>query len=387
MNLPLYELVGGPLKQPRPNGKRSKNYQQKYRLIDEETGKISKVKCASLRTTDISVARKRATQFVEAKIRRDITENDPTAEHKHKNFEQHFADFVADHKAANYSEKHHKALIARIKVIGENCKFKKIEQIEPVAIRAYLAKRRNSGQTGEQGLIHYRTAIKQFVNWLVENDRLPRNVLAKLKAKPNGDAPIQQRKRIFTDEEAEKLIAHVSTRKVCWKMTGKERAILYLTAMQTGFRAQELASITPACCFLDDDRPFIRIDCRRSKRRKYDEQRIQPELAAMLQELCEGKREKERLWPSSWWQRSKEMLKADLPPDVVFENRKGQLAFHSFRHTFNTRIFGLVNDVALAMEICRLSSLALVKRYHHPDEDKIASTIQALPSPQLPTAE
>lgn len=382
-HFPRYK-ISGKLRQQRSRGKLGNTYYQRYRLDDPE----APVQSVSLKASDKSaISRKDIKEAIEAKILREMEEQHQK-EHPHegKSYSEHLEDYVAEHAAKGGSAKHTKNVKAQIKVIGEGCQFERIEQIEPGKITIYLDERKQSGQTGEQGLIHYRAAIKQFTKWLAGGTvkRLDNDPLANFPKKPKGDAPIQRRRRIFTEAEVDLLIANTFKRPVSWKMTGKERAILYLAALQTGFRAQELASITPACCFLDDELPFIRIDCRISKRRTYDEQQIQPELAKLLSELCENKEEDERLWGSSWWRRAKEMLYADLPPEVTRETRHGHLFFHGTRHTFNTRVFKSISSMALGMKVTRLSSIALVERYFKPEAEEIRSTIRKLPTAKLP---
>ena len=62
----------------------------------------------------------------------------------------------------------------------------------------------------------------------------------------------------------------------------------------------------------------------------------------------------------------------------------GHLMFHGLRHSFNTRVLRTVDDLTLAMQICRLSSIELVKRYYHADEADVTKAIQSLPKPKLP---
>ncbi len=63
---------------------------------------------------------------------------------------------------------------------------------------------------------------------------------------------------------------------------------------------------------------------------------------------------------------------------------EGILTFHSLRHTFVTGVVTTGADQNLVMEICRLSSPELIKRYYHSSSKDRRAVLGALPVPKLP---
>src|SRR5262245_24021626 len=63
---------------------------------------------------------------------------------------------------------------------------------------------------------------------------------------------------------------------------GEDRSILYCLAAGTGFRAGELASLTPECFDLDANPATVQVNAGHSKRRRDDVQEIRPDLAELL---------------------------------------------------------------------------------------------------------
>lgn len=89
---------------------------------------------------------------------------------------------------------------------------------------------------------HYLTAIKSFSKWLTNlRGALLRDPLSAIK-KPNFERDRKKRRRYLTQEEW------------AW-LAGTPNALLYETAIQTGFRASELRSLTPAS--LRDDHLYL----------------------------------------------------------------------------------------------------------------------------------
>jgi integrase len=80
---------------------------------------------------------------------------------------------------------------------------------------------------------------------VIANGRLDRDPFARLKP---GNVKLDQRRRRgeFTPEEIGKLLsAAVNSPTTFRGLTGRERRMIYRTALGTGFRAAELAALVP----------------------------------------------------------------------------------------------------------------------------------------------
>src|SRR5262249_16763602 len=88
---------------------------------------------------------------------------------------------------------------------------------------------------------YYLREIKALWTWLVNEDRLDRNPLVKLKP-GNCDLDRRHERRELSASELAKILdAAYSSTKTAHGLAGADRHALYLTACATGFRAQELA--------------------------------------------------------------------------------------------------------------------------------------------------
>src|SRR5262249_8411101 len=81
-----------------------------------------------------------------------------------------------------------------------------------------------------------------------------------------------------------------------YKLPSLDRAMLYRIALDTGFRAGELRSLTPGSFHLSANHPTVTVAAAYSKRRKEDVQLISIVLAKRLRNWLIGKPTKERLF-------------------------------------------------------------------------------------------
>jgi hypothetical protein len=106
-------------------------------------------------------------------------------------------------------------------------------------IRDWIRRGRGSATTAG-----YLKAAKQFVRWLVRDRRTPTNPLEHLDAGDTSD--IRHDRRALTECEMQTLIrAAAGSDRTFRGLTGPERSILIAVACASGFRAGELASLTP----------------------------------------------------------------------------------------------------------------------------------------------
>lgn len=74
-----------------------------------------------------------------------------------------------------------------------------------------------------------------------------------------------------------------------FEMTALERRLLYETALQTGFRTNELRSLTCAALNLKSDKPFIKVGGKSTKNSDDAYQFIHVSLAKELAKFIKGK--------------------------------------------------------------------------------------------------
>src|SRR5262249_5300560 len=122
----------------------------------------------------------------------------------------------------------------------------------------------------------------------------------------------RERRTLAADEFARFLDAAEASTSTIRKLTGPERAMLYRVASRTGFRAQELASLTPESFDLAGDDPVVTVAAAYSKRKREDVQRIPADLVESLRRFVADRPKGKPVWRGKWWIHAAKMVRADL---------------------------------------------------------------------------
>ena len=164
-------------------------------------------------------------------------------------------------------------------------------------------------------------------------------------------------------EEFSLLIAAADTGPVIQKVSGPDRAILYIVRAYTGFRRNEIASVTTRSFDFDSDPPTLTVKAGYSKHRRTDVIPLRADFAVRIQNWITGKKiePNERLFGIAD-KRTAEMIKKDLEAAradwlkdaednaaeferrtmssfLAYENEHGHVIdFHSLRSTFITSL-------------------------------------------------
>jgi integrase/recombinase XerD len=386
--LPDYSLRGSIRKQKAKakdasEARQSSGYYQRFILHGErDTNGMQVVRCVSLKTSDAKTARQRAVRAVEEKIQQiEATKHAPvpTETQPEKSFAEHVADFQASVKADNRSAKHVKAIKQKLSHIATLAGITKLEQIEIEKIKTTIYGLVEKGEISEQTGVYYRTNWRAFGAWLTRSKRLAADPLTDMKRRSHQDVEQTQTRREFTKAELARLIRNARRNsETHYGLTGQQRALLYQTASETGFRVQELASVTPSSVTWDHDDPAITVECTISKRRKKDRQEIKVSTAKALRKLCRGLAPNAKIWPGRWWEKSARMIRCDME-GITEITPDGHLSFHSLRHTFVTNVARTGIDLQMILNICRLSSPTLLQRYYHSAQGQRRNVINQLP--------
>lgn len=113
-----------------------------------------------------------------------------------------------------------------------------------------------------------------------------------------------------------------------------------MTAVTTGFRADELASLRPSAFTLGDAVATIALAAEHAKNGRAVVQPVPPEVAALLRDYLTGHPADAPVWPGGWVNDAAAMLRIDLEAAGIpyrIEAADGRLLyadFHSLRHSF-----------------------------------------------------
>src|SRR5262249_11925676 len=154
-------------------------------------------------------------------------------------------------------------------------------------------------------------AARGFSRWLCRDTRMTLNPLAGLSRLAGGDADLRHARRDLSADELGRLLdAARTSAKSVRKVTGLERHALCLAACATGFRASELASMTPESFDLDNVTPTATVLASCTKNKHEAVQPLPRDVAEALRDFLCTKPAGEPVWPGKWPTRAFLMVKA-----------------------------------------------------------------------------
>ena len=203
---------------------------------------------------------------------------------------------IADHVSAyrsdllgrNRTEKHVNLAVKRIETLLDKAGIENLTDISGSRISTALGQLRDAGMA-ERTIGHYTRCAKGFTRWAWRNGLCADDPLAVLSVKVS--VPMAERKHIrrpFSAEELRQLLAYTKAAPTRWNMTGIDRRMLYMVAAGTGFRANELRSLTLQSFKLDE--PAIALSGTCAKNGKDVLQPIPAELANELKLWLKGRK-------------------------------------------------------------------------------------------------
>ena len=156
--------------------------------------------------------------------------------------------------------------------------------------------------------------------------------------------------------------------------------MLYRIAAGTGYRSEELQSLTPESFALEGPYPTITVEAGNSKRRRRDVQPIQPALAAMLAPWVAARPKAKPIFPVSRWA-ILTGLQADLrSAGIPYTTDEGTADFHALRHTYITALAKSNAPVKIVQTLARHSTPVLTLGvYTHVGLYDQAPALDALP--------
>jgi len=308
---------------------------------------------------------------------------------------------------------HHAALLAkgvtrdradlvrtRVNKVLRLTKAEHISHLSPSAVQGAIAAIREKGlslQTCNDTL----RAMKQLSRWLWRDGRAREHTLVHL---TGFNVALDRRhdRRALTDDELTRLIAAAEQGRKVLGMTGPDRAMLYRLAIGTGFRANELRSLTPESFDLDADPPTVTVEAGYSKHRRKDVQPIRRDLAEMLRPWFKGKKRGKPVFrmPDKAAKMMPQDLKAgreawlnEAPSEkdrkerekvsfLAYRDASGRVAdFHALRHTYISRPVRSGANIKVAQELARHSTPTLtLGRYAHVTLMDQRRALDALPT-------
>lgn len=298
----------------------------------------------------------------------------------------HIEDYRFDLLARGDIPKHAAHVAGAVRRVLDDAAVESVADLAPDRIQAALGrlKQRRSARTCNHAL----NAVKAFAKWLEHAHRLkevPRGLSA---IRPYNEGEDRRRpRRALSPADLARLIAaaesgvdvHTWPRRsktLAVAIPGPMRAALYLTAMATGFRDNELRSLTSESFQLDGDAPTIACAAAYTKNRRLALQPIRRADADRLRLFLAGRPLGEPVFRVTW--SAARMLRVDLTAaGIPYQTTAGVVDFHALRHSYISNLIESGVDPKTVQVLARHSTITLtIDRYSHSSEERKRRAIE-----------
>ena len=277
--------------------------------------------------------------------------------HDSRPLTEHLEDFKAALEAKGGSKRHPKVTCSRAKKILDLAKVKRISQLSNSIVMAAVATLREEGASTET-INHYIRAVKAFSRWLWRDGRARDHYLAHL-ATSSPEADRRRVRRALSPEEASRVVQAAEHGPEAGGLTGADRAILYALALGTGFRAEELRTLTPERFALSANPPTATVLACYSKNGKVAVQPIAATLAERVRPWLASKSPGRPVF-EGMTERTAEMLRVDLEAaKVPYETDSGVADFHALRAAYISNLVASGASVKVCQTLARHSTPSL----------------------------
>lgn len=315
----------------------------------------------------------------------------------------------AEHLASKGNTTKHVAItIERIKKIIAGCGFTNLSSIRAEKVTRWLSEQRQSETYHRRGITgmsiqtsnYYVKCIKSFCRWCVNTDRVTKSPVDLIQCQ-NTQSDRRHDRKPLSDDELARLIAAAAKGDSYRGVSGKDRAILYRVASQTGLRAREISTVTVDS--FDLDKKVVTVQAAYTKNRKQAQLPLRDDLVVELREHFKGKNQADKAFAmpcidnvsdllafdleaarQQWIKESKTEKERQIRNDsdyLKYRSRDGRYSdFHSLRHRYITSLVNSGANPKIAQMLARHSDIRLtLQLYTHADQDSLAAAVNALP--------
>ena len=315
---------------------------------------------------------------------------DPTQERFSKaarqSIREHAAEYAAYLRAGGRTGKHVDATERYLTAIFTRCGMERLSDLRSPAVMAAIDDIRRGVPVGKQkqrpaslSLCNaYLKSLKGFSRWLLQQRRSAEDALLDLKIF-NAETDRRHVRRELTANEVQWLL-EVTERRTLPEhgAAGPIRAMCYRLAGSTGFRANELKSLTTDSFSLDAIPPTCTVEAGYSKRRKRDVQPLPPAMVEPLRAWLAGMEPGSKVFADiaagtarmlrsdlraarqAWLEEAltgEERSRREQTDFLLYEDRQGHVAdFHSLRVLFISRVVAGGASVREAQTLARHST-------------------------------
>lgn len=238
---------------------------------------------------------------------------------------EHLDDFLNDLKTRGRSSGYLSKLKSRIPKLAKECRWKHVRDVDNDSFLRWRNKQNKAPKT----LNDYLDAMNGLLRWMIQNERLDHNPLEHVgKVEVRGRRTFERRPFTFT--EMQRLLA-----------VSGPRSIVYLTAVCTGLRRNELRLLEFGDLRLDVSSPYLLVRSSTTKNKKHAHIPLVPELVKALQKhvakfnFAKPNRLLFKLMVPRMATFKKDLKRAGI---VYIDERGHHADFHALRHTLCTNL-------------------------------------------------
>ena len=315
---------------------------------------------------------------------------DPKAQayqgHEAKPLTDHLEDFKRSVRGKGATPKHIHMVGQRASRMLDLAKAKRISDLSLSKSLQAVQALREAGLS-QESINHHIRAFKGFSRWLWSDGRAREHHLAHL-ATSSPEADRRHVRQLLSPEEAAKVVQAAASAPDAGGLTGPDRAILYALALGTGFRANELRTLTPERFSLESSTPTVTGRSCYTKNGKEAVQPLAPALADRLRPWLAYKAPGRSVF-EGMTQRTAEMLRVDLKnAGVLYETDSGVVDFHSLRGDFISYLVSSGASVKTCQTLARHSTPSLtIGIYAKASLHDINGAVENLPDLTAPAPE
>ncbi|MDB5310263.1 MAG: hypothetical protein JWO38_4465 [Gemmataceae bacterium] len=198
---------------------------------------------------------------------------------------------------------------------------------------------------------------------------------------------LHARREVSPEELAQLIDTTRASSRVIRELAGPDRAMLYLVAFATGYRAGELAELSPHHFDLDAEIPAAILPGRLTKNKKRAHQPLPPGVAIQLREYLAGRPDGQPVWPGTWSERPVSVLCRDLaaagvPYRIDTIDGPRYADFHALRHSYLSALAAAGVGVKELQDLARHSDPRLTLGiYTHARAESLGASVARLQIP------
>ena len=347
----------------------------------DETGKVQRV---STKTTNRNVAEKILARY-EAEVDR-IKSGVVTREEldkaliRHVTLNEALDKFRTKMIAGGCTPSHITLTLRRIFQFCNETGIDSLAKLRREIVEGWMAKEIQRKKRSARTINHYLTVIKSFVQYLMDTELLPSNLLKSIR-KLNPELDRRKVRRAMTAEEVERLLQATATRKYRKREKAPEQVLIYKLLLGTGLRSTELSLLTPNQ--INFERNRLTIEAAKTKNKKADVLPLRADLVQSVKEWVEahGIQSHERIFrfnKNSIRRSFYGDLKAAGIERVGSDGRS--IDVHSLRKTFGTMLARAGVPLTTTQRLMRHSTPILTaKLYIDVDPIDMTQALEKLP--------